>query len=79
MADARPTVAVYEPDAEGVEQLVHRPMNDDEFAVWENDRDTFVAMQAADEEAAGKNPLVAQVEAMSDEERAQLRDLLGED
>lgn len=67
MAD-RPMVNVYEPDDEGVEQLVFRPMNDEEYAVWEADR--------AVEAPAPVNPVIEAVRSMSDEDRAALRELL---
>lgn len=64
----RPMVSVYEPDADGVEQLVYRPMNDEEFADYE-------ARQAT----VAPNPehaILAAVRDMSDADRAALRELL---
>lgn len=45
-AAERPTIATYEADSEGLEQLVHRPMTDDELAQWEDDRAAYLAAQA---------------------------------
>lgn len=69
----RPMVNVYEPDHKGVEQLVFRPMNDAEFADWQQ-------VVADAKEAANNpppNPLVAQVAEMSDTDKAALRAALG--
>lgn len=39
----RPMINVYEPDENGVEQLVYRPMNDAELAQWQLDQATAAA------------------------------------
>lgn len=44
MTDQRPMVDVYEPDENGVEHLVYRAMNDDEYAQWQVEQ---VAAQSA--------------------------------
>ena len=69
----RPMVNAYETDGDGVEQLVYREMNDEEYEVWQ--RDQVSAEEAAKAESI--HPLVAQVQSMSDAERAQLLELLG--
>jgi hypothetical protein len=63
-------VSTYEPDENGVERLVYREMNDEEYAdhkarkkEWKN-RDQ-------------RHPFLKQVESMSTEERDELRKLLG--
>lgn len=67
----KPMINIYELDEEGVEQLVYREMTDEEYAQHQAD------IAALEEQAAAQvNSLVAAVEAMSDEERAQVADLL---
>lgn len=67
--DERPIVAEYDCSAdEGTEALVHRPMDDLEYA------DMLYRQDLAAEEAARPvvHPLVAQVASMSDEDKAAL-------
>ena len=66
----RPMVNVYEPDADGVEQLVYRAMNDEEFAEYET------RQAAAASAPEPEHHILAAVRSMSDEERAALRELL---
>jgi hypothetical protein len=69
----RPYVDVPEGDNE---ENVHRPMNDEEYAQWQQDVKDFEERQA--EEAAAPHPIVAQVRQMSQKDRAALREALGE-
>lgn len=48
----RPNVSTYETDLDGVEQLVHREMNDGEFALWQADRAAVSAYTTAQARAA---------------------------
>lgn len=43
----RPWVNCYEPDTDGVEQLVYRQMNDAEFAQWQADEAAAAEAEAA--------------------------------
>jgi len=70
----RPLVNVYESDEDGVEQLVHREMNDEEYEVWQ-----ALVAEAPTPIGEEPHPLLAAVETMTDEERQALRDLLKED
>jgi hypothetical protein len=64
-------INTYEPDTEGVEQLVYRPMNDEEYAQFQLDREA--AKNAPDPE----HPVLSAVRSMSDEDKAALRSALG--
>lgn len=66
----RPMVNVYEPDEEGVEHLVYREMNDEEF------KDHKTRLKVAKNLTDMEHPLLTQVKSMSDEEKTMLRDLL---
>jgi len=66
----RPKVAVYEENDEGEEMLVHRPMNDEEFA------DLKERQKNAPDYDNMPHPLLAQVGDMSDEDKQKLRELL---
>ena len=66
----RPMVNVYEPDEEGVEHLVYREMNDEEF------KDHKARLKVAKNIPDMEHPLLTQIKNMSDEERQQLRELL---
>lgn len=68
---SRPMVNVYELD-EGVEQLVYREMNDEEF------KDHKARLQATKEAEEPEHPLLMQVKNMTKEERQQLYSLLRE-
>ena len=70
----RPMINTYEPDTEGVEQLVYRPMNDEEFAQWKKDVGDYQARMKA--EAERVHPLVEQVASLSEADKAALRELL---
>lgn len=66
----RPVVAEYDcsPDTPDAQRLTHRPMNDEEY-------DDLLARQKAHidaVEAPQVHPLVAQIAAMSDEDKAAL-------
>lgn len=75
MSAQRPMVNVYEPlDAPADEQeLVYREMNDEELAVWEADR----AAAELELETEQRPAILAEVEALTEDERAELRELLG--
>lgn len=67
----RPMVNVYELDADGIEKLIYRPMNDEELADWE-------ARQAENASISeSEHPVLAAVRSMSDEDKAALRAALG--
>lgn len=71
----KPMVNVYELDDEGVEQLVYREMNDEEFEVWTRDQEAAAAFNVIEQE----HPVLAQVRDMSSEDRAALKTLLTEE
>lgn len=66
----RPMINTYECDEQGVERLVYRPMNDEEF----EDHKLLVKSYHAKESL--EHPLITQVREMSDDERKTLKDLL---
>lgn len=72
--DKRPMVSTYEPDADGVEQLVYRLMDDVEFEGWQ-------ARQARAEVAANapesEHPIITAVKSLSDAEKKELLAALG--
>lgn len=70
----RPMINVYEPDAEGVEQLVYRPMNDEEFAQWEADVAAHEAYLKAEVEKP--HPLIEQIASLSEADKAAIKELL---
>jgi hypothetical protein len=63
----RPNIDYYEANADGIEQPVHRPMTDDEYAEH----------LQREQVITGEHPLIAQVQAMSDDEKTTLREALG--
>lgn len=65
-------VNIYERDEQGIEQLVYREMNDEEF------KDHKVRLKTAKNVPDMEHPLLTQVKGMSDEEKAILRELLAE-
>lgn len=69
----RPMVSTYEPDDGGVEQLVYREMNDEEFETWERD------VEIVTNTPTPKHSIITQVTSMTSEERAELRQLLAEE
>ena len=66
----RPMVNVYEPDAEGVEKLVYRPMNDEEYAEHK------ARVEAAANRPEPEHPVITAVRNMSDKDKAVLKELL---
>lgn len=69
----KPTIAEYQPVGAPMEQqtLVHRPMTAAEYREHKKNAEAATAA-----EANRKHPLVAQVLAMNDDERAELAALL---
>lgn len=65
----RPMVNVYESNDAGDEELVYRPMNDEEYEIW-------LAHEPIPVDERAANPILAAVEAMDPDERAALRGLL---
>jgi hypothetical protein len=69
----RPMISTYELDDQSEEQLVYREMNDEEF----EDYQQRVAEAEEREKNPDPHPLIAQVNEMSEEDRAALREALG--
>jgi hypothetical protein len=69
-------INIYEPDEDGVEQLVYREMNDEEFTEWKARVAAYEAQLQAEQNRP--HPLIEQVQSMTEVERKQLRDLLAD-
>jgi hypothetical protein len=66
----RPMISTYEEDADGVEQLVYREMNDEEYK-------EYCELQEAHKNAPEpEHPLITQVKSMDKKDRAELKRLL---